>query len=63
MSYFQEGMKSAVGGSSTKVKVSLRGVGPSVDTTEVSKRYGGGGHRLASGFVIEAAELEAWRVA
>lgn len=41
----------------TRVRVSLRGKDPSVDTTTVSKLYGGGGHAGASGFVISVDEL------
>jgi nanoRNase/pAp phosphatase (c-di-AMP/oligoRNAs hydrolase) len=39
------------------IRVSLRGRDPSVDTTAVSKLYGGGGHAGASGFTVSVEEL------
>ena len=47
-------------GDPTKLKVSLRSIGEE-DTTVISEAYGGGGHRNASSFVLDAAEFEAWR--
>ena len=46
-------------GDASKVKVSLRGKGD-VDTTRISQHYGGGGHKLASSFIISRDELELW---
>jgi nanoRNase/pAp phosphatase (c-di-AMP/oligoRNAs hydrolase) len=46
-------------GDSTRVKVSLRSIGDE-DTTVVSEAYGGGGHRNASSFLLDAAEFEGW---
>jgi nanoRNase/pAp phosphatase (c-di-AMP/oligoRNAs hydrolase) len=43
----------------TKRKVSIRGKGD-VDTTVISKHYGGGGHALASSSVMSADEVASW---
>ncbi|EFJ09107.1 hypothetical protein SELMODRAFT_428345 [Selaginella moellendorffii] len=40
------------------LKVSLRSIDD--DTTGISQSYGGGGHRCASSFMINKAELEQW---
>jgi nanoRNase/pAp phosphatase (c-di-AMP/oligoRNAs hydrolase) len=45
----------------TKVKVSIRGKG-AIDTTAVSKHYGGGGHALASSCTMAAQHFAAWSV-
>lgn len=42
-------------------KVSLRSVGE-VDTTAVSKHYGGGGHRNASSCIVPRETFDSWRV-
>lgn len=41
------------------IKVSLRGVN-NEDTVSISERYSGGGHRLASSFVVDAREFQRW---
>jgi hypothetical protein len=41
------------------IKVSLRSVGD-VDTTPVSRAYGGGGHKNASSFLVEEGRFAAW---
>ncbi|CAA7013856.1 unnamed protein product [Microthlaspi erraticum] len=46
----------------TKVKISLRSVGEEEDTTVVSQRFGGGGHRNASSFLLSSVEFEQWKV-
>ncbi|KAK2969823.1 hypothetical protein RJ640_023552 [Escallonia rubra] len=43
------------------LKISLRSVG-SEDTTRISQKYGGGGHRNASSFMLSSAEFEQWKV-
>jgi nanoRNase/pAp phosphatase (c-di-AMP/oligoRNAs hydrolase) len=48
-------------GDPTKLKCSLRSVGPQEDTTPISEAYGGGGHRNASSFICSIAEFEGWR--
>lgn len=45
---------------SSRVKCSLRSTGEE-DTTVISSAYGGGGHRNASSFILDAAEFESWR--
>lgn len=45
----------------TKVKISLRSVGEE-DTTVVSQRFGGGGHKNASSFLLSSMEFEQWKV-
>ena len=45
----------------TRLKVSLRSVGPDADTTVVSRHFGGGGHLNASSCMVEEAEFEGWR--
>uniref|UniRef100_A0A1J3FCJ4 DHHA1 domain-containing protein n=1 Tax=Noccaea caerulescens TaxID=107243 RepID=A0A1J3FCJ4_NOCCA len=47
-------------GDETKVKISLRSVGEE-DTTVVSQRFGGGGHRNASSFLLSSIEFEQWK--
>lgn len=42
------------------LKISLRSLG-SDDTTEISKAYGGGGHRNASSFLINRNEYMKWK--
>lgn len=44
-----------------RVKVSLRGDGE-VDTAVISERFGGGGHRNASSFMVSADEFERWKI-
>lgn len=44
----------------SKYKVSLRSIGD-VDTTAVSKAYGGGGHKNASSFIVDKALFDSWR--
>lgn len=59
-----EATSDAVGGSAAAaqslVKCSVRGLGD-VDTTVISKAFGGGGHRLASSCIVERSVLESWR--
>jgi oligoribonuclease NrnB/cAMP/cGMP phosphodiesterase (DHH superfamily) len=43
------------------VKVSLRSVGETEDTTLISQAYGGGGHCNASAFLLEETEFESWK--
>ncbi|VFQ74894.1 unnamed protein product [Cuscuta campestris] len=43
------------------VKISLRSV-DSEDTTPISQKYGGGGHRNASSFMLNYADFEKWKV-
>ncbi|CAH8363574.1 unnamed protein product [Eruca vesicaria subsp. sativa] len=45
----------------TELKISLRSV-EEEDTTVVSKRFGGGGHKPASSFMLSSMELEQWKV-
>ncbi|XP_018492220.1 uncharacterized protein LOC108862558 [Raphanus sativus] len=45
----------------TKLKISLRSVAEE-DTTQVSQRFGGGGHKNASSFLLSSVELELWKV-
>ncbi|KAF8046989.1 hypothetical protein N665_3272s0003 [Sinapis alba] len=45
----------------TKLKISLRSVAEE-DTTHVSQRFGGGGHKNASSFLLSAMEFEQWKV-
>ncbi|CAN8288116.1 unnamed protein product [Cochlearia groenlandica] len=47
-------------GDETKVKISLRSVGEE-DTTPVSQRFGGGGHKNASSFLLSSIEFEQWK--
>ena len=47
-------------GSSQLYKVSLRSVGD-CDTTGLSRRYGGGGHKNASSCVVSRADFLSWR--
>lgn len=47
----------------SKMKCSVRSIGESEDTTEISEAYGGGGHRNASSFITDAAVFERWRQA
>ncbi|CAG9461374.1 unnamed protein product [Pedinophyceae sp. YPF-701] len=49
-------------GEPDSIKVSMRSVGPTEDTTVVTKAYGGGGHLNASSCVMSIEEFEAWRV-
>ncbi|KAJ0230057.1 DHHA1 domain protein [Hirschfeldia incana] len=48
-------------GDETKVKISLRSV-EEEDTTVVSQRFGGGGHKNASSFLLRATEFDQWKV-
>ena len=43
----------------SKIKVSIRGKGD-VDTTAISKHYGGGGHALASSSIMPVADFGSW---
>ncbi|KAL0853389.1 hypothetical protein Bca101_058541 [Brassica carinata] len=45
----------------TKLKISLRSV-EEEDTTVVSQRFGGGGHKNASSFLLSSMEFEHWKV-
>lgn len=47
-------------GDPSKLKCSLRSIGDE-DTTVISEQFGGGGHKNASSFILDAAEFEAWR--
>ncbi|GAB4845412.1 hypothetical protein Ancab_038819 [Ancistrocladus abbreviatus] len=42
------------------LKISLRSDGD--DTAVISQRYGGGGHRNASSFMLNSAEFDSWKV-
>ncbi|GJU15195.1 hypothetical protein Tco_1143161 [Tanacetum coccineum] len=44
------------------LKISLRSL-DSEDTTTISQKYGGGGHRNASSFMLSCVEFEKWKVA
>lgn len=44
-----------------KLKISLRSV-KEEDTTPVSEKYGGGGHRNASSFMLSLVDFERWKV-
>ena len=44
----------------SKVKCSLRSTGEE-DSTVISSAYGGGGHKNASSFILDATEFESWR--
>lgn len=48
-------------GNDQMLKISLRSV-KSEDTTPISEKYGGGGHRNASSFLLRLAEFEAWKI-
>lgn len=48
-------------GNDQMLKISLRSV-RSEDTTPISEKYGGGGHRNASSFLLTSAEFEAWKI-
>ncbi|CAN7028875.1 unnamed protein product [Brassica rapa subsp. trilocularis] len=48
-------------GDETKLKISLRSVAEE-DTTVVSQRFGGGGHKNASSFLLSSTEFEQWKV-
>lgn len=43
------------------LKISLRSIG-SEDTTSISQKHGGGGHRNASSFMLNCREFEQWKV-
>ncbi len=43
------------------VKVSLRSIGNSEDTTVISEKFGGGGHCNASAFLLDENEFETWK--
>ncbi|KAL2892383.1 hypothetical protein RDABS01_008292 [Bienertia sinuspersici] len=43
------------------LKISLRSV-KSEDTTPISEKFGGGGHRNASSFMLGLPEFEAWKI-
>lgn len=49
-------------GDDSKVKVSLRGTGPYIDTAAMCQVYGGGGHAKASSCIMARAEFETWRL-
>ncbi|XP_050218808.1 uncharacterized protein LOC126669393 [Mercurialis annua] len=42
-------------------KISLRSL-PNEDTTRISQKFGGGGHRNASSFMMNVSEFEKWKV-
>ncbi|KAH0852552.1 hypothetical protein HID58_093935 [Brassica napus] len=44
-----------------KLKISLRSVAEE-DTTQVSQRFGGGGHKNSSSLLLSSVELEQWKV-
>jgi hypothetical protein len=46
---------------SEDIKVSLRSVGETEDTTVISSLYGGGGHLNASAFLLKAEEFQRWK--
>ncbi|KNA25806.1 hypothetical protein SOVF_003090 [Spinacia oleracea] len=48
-------------GNDQMLKISLRSV-KSEDTTPISEKYGGGGHRNASSFLLKLADFEAWKI-
>ncbi|KAL9234396.1 hypothetical protein vseg_009274 [Gypsophila vaccaria] len=48
-------------GNDKRLKISLRSVS-SEDTTPISQKYGGGGHRNASSFMLGEEEFEAWKI-
>lgn len=43
------------------LKISLRSLSAE-DTTPISQKYGGGGHRNASSFLLSSAEFDKWKV-
>ncbi|KAL9155464.1 hypothetical protein ABFS82_09G005100 [Erythranthe guttata] len=43
------------------LKISLRSI-KEEDTTPISQKYGGGGHRCASSFLLNYAEFQTWKV-
>jgi nanoRNase/pAp phosphatase (c-di-AMP/oligoRNAs hydrolase) len=45
----------------SRYKISLRSIGEE-DTTVISKSFGGGGHKNASGFTIDRNIFESWKV-
>ncbi|XP_010535036.1 PREDICTED: uncharacterized protein LOC104810434 [Tarenaya hassleriana] len=47
--------------SENKLKISLRSV-PDEDTTTISQKFGGGGHKNASSFTLSSIEFEQWKV-
>ncbi|XP_002891746.2 uncharacterized protein LOC9327808 isoform X1 [Arabidopsis lyrata subsp. lyrata] len=49
-------------GDENKLKISLRSVAEE-DTTPVSQRFGGGGHKNASSFLLNSMEFEQWKPA
>ncbi|XP_057532543.1 uncharacterized protein LOC130810482 [Amaranthus tricolor] len=48
-------------GNDQMLKISLRSV-KSEDTTSISQKYGGGGHRNASSFMLSFTEFETWKI-
>eukprot|EP00026_Physarum_polycephalum_P012299 Phypoly_transcript_12593.p1 GENE.Phypoly_transcript_12593~~Phypoly_transcript_12593.p1 ORF type:complete len:312 (+),score=48.60 Phypoly_transcript_12593:26-961(+) len=44
-----------------KLKVSMRSI-ENEDTTEISTKFGGGGHISASSFLIDESEFEKWKI-
>lgn len=44
-----------------KLEVSLRSDG-SVDVSEIAKKYGGGGHKAAAGFMVVAEQFFPWKI-
>ena len=59
VAYVEAGMGDAA---ATSYKVSVRGVGD-VDTTAVTRHYGGGGHKLASSCIVARSTFDGWREA
>jgi hypothetical protein len=43
------------------IQVSLRS-GRNVDVAKIAEKYGGGGHKRASGFVLEAGKKVPWKL-
>ncbi|XP_024372960.1 uncharacterized protein [Physcomitrium patens] len=54
--YVEEAMNDA-----SMFKISLRSLGSTEDTTEISQVYGGGGHRNASSFLLSVQSFERWK--
>ncbi|CAA0818116.1 Unknown protein [Striga hermonthica] len=48
-------------GNDRLLKISLRST-PDEDTTPISQKYGGGGHKNASSFMLDTEEFEKWKV-
>ena len=43
----------------SKIKCSLRSIGQA-DTSAIATKFGGGGHRNASSFVVDVSIFESW---